>query len=58
VGTEGSVWRASLESTETRKRNGFAKLADLFAFLEKEVFEAAQGQGTSGASGKGGEING
>jgi len=28
------IWRASLESTDTGKRNGFADLASLFAYLE------------------------
>ena len=28
------IWRASLESTDTGERHGFADLADLFAYLE------------------------
>ena len=31
------VWRASLESSTTGERRGFACLADLFAFLEQET---------------------
>jgi hypothetical protein len=31
------VWRASLESPTTGERQGFACLADLFAFLEQET---------------------
>jgi len=28
------IWRASLESTDTGERHGFADLASLFAYLE------------------------
>ena len=31
------VWRASLESPTTGEREGFAGLADLYAFLEQET---------------------
>ena len=31
------VWRASLESSSTGERQGFAYLADLYAFLERET---------------------
>jgi hypothetical protein len=38
VHSEGTtIWRASLESPHTGERRGFASLADLFAFLEKET---------------------
>jgi hypothetical protein len=36
------VWRASLERAGTGERRGFASLADLLAFLEKEVGSVAQ----------------
>ena len=29
------VWRASLERSSTRERRGFARLGDLFTFLEQ-----------------------
>lgn len=31
------IWRASLEDPHTGKRQGFASLRDVFAFLEKEI---------------------
>ena len=31
------VWRASLEDSLTRKRQGFSSLDDLFAFLQQET---------------------
>lgn len=34
-----TVWRASLESPLTGKRQGFASLQDLFAFLEARAKE-------------------
>jgi hypothetical protein len=34
---EGPVWRASLEQASTGERRGFASLADLYAFLERET---------------------
>ena len=34
---EGLVWRASLEQASTGERRGFATLADLYAFLERET---------------------
>jgi hypothetical protein len=36
------VWRASLESAHTGKRRGFASLAELYAFLEKEIAVAGE----------------
>lgn len=32
-----AVWRASLESTRTRQRQGFASLQSLFEFLHAET---------------------
>ncbi|NIO70636.1 MAG: hypothetical protein GTN71_16795, partial [Anaerolineae bacterium] len=51
---EKAVWRASLESPHTGERRGFAKLADLFTFLEKETGHAARGQTAPNADEKGG----
>ncbi|MFN8492564.1 MAG: hypothetical protein U0350_33495 [Caldilineaceae bacterium] len=31
------VWRASLESVQTRERQGFASLQELFVFLTQQV---------------------
>jgi hypothetical protein len=53
-GEEKAVWRASLESPHTGERRGFANLADLFTFLEKEAGHAAQGQTAPNADEKGG----
>ncbi|MFB0538057.1 MAG: hypothetical protein ACETWR_24100 [Anaerolineae bacterium] len=54
IRSEGElVWRVSLES-HTGERRGFANLADLFTFLEKEVSRVAQGQATPSADEKGG----
>ena len=36
-GGERPLWRASLERPQGDTRQGFASLADLFAFLEKET---------------------
>jgi hypothetical protein len=36
-GGEPPLWRASLEKAQSDMRQGFASLADLFAFLEKET---------------------
>jgi hypothetical protein len=49
--------RASLESPQTGERRGFASLADLFTFLEKEICQVVQDQPTSSASGEGGDIH-
>jgi hypothetical protein len=61
VGPEEAVWRASLESPHTGEHIGFASLEDLFAFLEKEVREVAQGQTMSRrvrkTGSKGGDID-
>jgi hypothetical protein len=34
---EPPLWRASLETPQSHMRQGFASLADLFAFLENET---------------------
>ena len=47
VGPGEAAWRASLESPHTGELTGFANLEDLFAFLETEVREVAQGQTTN-----------
>lgn len=36
-GAEKVVWRASLESSRTRERQGFASLEDLFDFLRQQT---------------------
>ena len=36
-GEQGEVWRASLESPDTGKRQGFTSLTALFTFLETSV---------------------
>ena len=36
-GIETAVWRASLERPQAGERQGFANLADLFAFLEDQT---------------------
>ncbi len=51
------VWRASLESPHTGERWGFANLADLFTFLEKEVSHVARGQTAPNAGEKGGDAH-
>jgi hypothetical protein len=53
-GEEKAVWRASLESPHTGERRGFANLADLFTFLEKETGHATRGQTAPNADEKGG----
>jgi hypothetical protein len=54
---EKAVWRASLESPHTGERRGFANLAELFTFLEKEVSHVAQGQTAPNADKKGGDAH-
>ena len=51
---EKTDWRASLESPHTGERWGFANLADLFTFLEKEVSHVARGR-TAPNAGKEGD---
>jgi hypothetical protein len=40
---EPSMWRASLERPQSDERQGFASLADLFAFLENETGSSLPG---------------
>jgi hypothetical protein len=54
---ENVLWRASLESTQTGERRGFATLADLFTFLENEVCQVVQDQLAPSTGGKGGDID-
>ena len=39
----GSVWRASLDSSHTGERVGFASLEDLFGFLQTQAGTAPAG---------------
>jgi hypothetical protein len=41
--SSGPVWRASLESSRTGKRQGFADLDALFAFLRQQTGGIASG---------------
>ena len=46
---EGELaWRASLESAHTGERLGFASLADLFAFLDRETAGPKEGKDETG----------
>ena len=45
VGEEEAVWRASLESSHTGERKGFAGLDDLFDFLREQTFVAPKAGG-------------
>ena len=56
-GEEKAIWRASLESPHTGERWGFANLADLFTFLEKETGHVARGQATPNTDEKGGDTH-
>jgi hypothetical protein len=38
-----AIWRASLESTRTGERKGFASLDELFDFLREQTGERAEG---------------
>jgi hypothetical protein len=49
------VWRASLQSPQTRERKGFANLQDLFTFLEGEVGVVVQGHAALDVDGEGGD---
>ena len=42
------IWRASLESSTTGERRGFACLADLYAFLERETAGPTTGKDETG----------
>jgi len=46
---ETQVWRASLDSPGTRKRQGFASLEELFSFLEGQTRSQSE-QGLSDKS--------
>ena len=54
---EDAPWRASVESPQTGERRGFASLAELCAFLEKEMREAIQAQVVADRGEKGGDIH-
>jgi hypothetical protein len=45
---ERSTWRASLEDPQTRERLGFARPAELFAFLEAQMEPIVEGQSAAG----------
>jgi len=49
------AWRVSLEDAETRELRGFASLAEVFAFLRREV-EGETGEEELAAETKGGEL--
>jgi hypothetical protein len=51
------LWRASLESPQTGKRQGFASLAELLTFLENEICQVVQGQPATDTGEKGGDID-
>ena len=48
----GLIWRASLESSRTGKRQGFADLDALFAFLRQQTGVASDSQGDKGGIGE------
>jgi hypothetical protein len=52
---EDAPWRASLESPQPGKRQGFASLAELFTFLEKETRQVVQDQPAPNRGEKGGD---
>jgi len=55
IGSGGELtWRASLESPHTGEHRGFANLADLFTFLEKEIGQVARSRTSPNAGEKGG----
>jgi len=49
-------WRASVENAHTGEQQGFASLAELFTFLEREIGQIAQGQPMPGACDSGGDV--
>ncbi len=51
-GGEAPLWRASLERPQSDERQGFANLADLFVFLEKETQSSLPGSQDSQEEGK------
>jgi hypothetical protein len=54
---EDAIWRASLESARTGERQGFASLADLCTFLEKQVSHPTQRRSAPAADAEGGEAH-
>jgi hypothetical protein len=58
VSDRGQVgWRASTENVHTGEQQGFAGLAELFAFLESESGQLAQDQHAPDMGEKGGDID-
>jgi hypothetical protein len=53
---ENAPWRASVESPQGGERQGFAGLADLFAFLERKTREIMQDSSASERGEEGGDI--
>jgi hypothetical protein len=54
---DDAPWRASVESPQTGKRRGFASLAELLAFLEKEIGGPVQAQVVADRGERGGDIH-
>ena len=50
VGEEEATWRASLESSHTGERKGFASLDDLFGFLREQTGVVLIARGDDGQS--------
>lgn len=46
------TWRASLESSDTRERRGFASLEDLFDFVQAQTKSQDEKTGTMPRKGK------
>ena len=51
-GEEEVVWRASLESVETRERTGFAGLDELFDFLREQTGVSLASREDEGGTGE------
>ena len=51
-GGEAPLWRASLQSPQSDEPQGFASLADLFVFLEKETGTRSRGLERSDEEGR------
>jgi len=49
------IWRASIEDPHTGQRRGFARLKDLFTYLDQETGRRALGQSTPNADEKAGD---
>jgi hypothetical protein len=47
-GGETVLWRASLERPQSERRQGFASLAELVAYLEEEMGVASEVQDSKG----------